>query len=1311
MPFTMSFPPTPAGRCWLHLLAALVLFASGLAPAQVAVPVGAGSYAASIPPSDQFLGGYYSLTAQQVVNQFPNLHLAPALANRPVPSNQWWTDLLVADRSYQPSGGGPRVLQQDPFGGQLWSYPLMLAPNASGFNLYFPNAWNARSNPNLPVGSFNPGPNLPITGAVPLAVGSNDVLLADFNATNYPAGWVLTGTAFGSGPIIGGTWPGESPAVQGFLGSACVNTYRGANTPQGTLTSPAFTLQKNFIHLLVGGGADTNHDAVWLVIGTNVVKAAAGQQSGTLSWNTWDVSAYLGQTAQIEIVDTTSASWGFVLCSWIVASNDGSSPAARYSGSFAPVNSQVTGWSDWGVQFGLPDAQGRRMDLTLARGVPFVWTTYTGVSPVINVGSSTLYSSNGSVIPLISGSNFIATAFSFDYQGRTFGVFAPDNTPFAVAGTTLTAQLSGTNNYLVYGVLPADSYLGEFAGYAYARVTGTRFDWAYDRTNGQVDTTWTLSTTPLRGTGTNTLQGWLPHHYRTTTNDLSFRPYTYLTPRGLLRLAAGTQFHLNFPFNGIAPLLPAPHVNGLTNDYVLSRMTNYIAAFAASHPQHIADTYYGGKDLAITAQYMNFAQQLGLTNLAAQLGSSLRGELTNWFTYAPGKTNFFFARYANWGALIGFPADFGSEAFNDNHFHYGYFALAAGLLGLADTNFLVQYGPMARLVTKEYGNWDRTDTNFPLFRTFDLWEGHSWAGGFSSGGGENQESSSEALNSWVGLFLLGSALGDDAMTAAGAMGYATESAAVNEYWQDMYRTNLPASYGEGMVGILGSGGVSYATYFNGDPAWIHAIQWVPENHWNHYLARNKSFANWQLTNLWSERVVASQNGINGYTLTDANNATAQGGYLGNYILGFQLLFDPDGVAAQLEAGYRTNAAIATDATYSGVSYYLTHALRGLGDPDPTYHTSLPTSQVYYNPRTGGRTIIACNPAVTNQTAIIYHSGVSVGRLTVPPGRTSWLVLGETNQLPVTVQTGAQISWPTTLGTTWTLQTANAPGTNVTWQTLLGPAPGDGSTNRFFDLQWSAPHRQYRVLVATSGQSNIVVNPGFETGSGATASNWSALGSQPPVRVANAAHSGTYSLQLAVTNAASVPNTSEVDQNIGSSGDVPVVPGQTYNLSFWARQVSSGVSYVQNYRLSWLNNSGATLSSVGWNGFSAASGTWTQIVVNNLIAPTGAVNALVQIYGTTGAVLNGYGSVVIDDVALAYATASQTSTVPAEIQPGLQLSWPGAGGRYYDVQWAPRLGTTIWTNLVTAIPGTGTTNTTWDLIGTNQTRFYRVAVEP
>jgi len=123
----------------------------------------------------------------------------------------------------------------------------------------------------------------------------------------------------------------------------------------------------------------------------------------------------------------------------------------------------------------------------------------------------------------------------------------------------------------------------------------------------------------------------------------------------------------------------------------------------------------------------------------------------------------------------------------------------------------------------------------------------------------------------------------------------------------------------------------------------------------------------------------------------------------------------------------------------------------------------------------------------------------------------------------------------------------------------------------------------------------------------------------------------YGMDLAVTNAASTPNTSSLAQTLTNGS---IVAGQTYNFLFWADQISSGVSYVQNYRLSWLNGSGATLGTVGWNGFSGGNGAWAQIVVTNLIAPANAVNARVEISGTTGAVLGGHGEVLIDDVALA-----------------------------------------------------------------------------
>ena len=167
-------------------------------------------------------------------------------------------------------------------------------------------------------------------------------------------------------------------------------------------------------------------------------------------------------------------------------------------------------------------------------------------------------------------------------------------------------------------------------------------DWTYDRPNGMVDTTWTLTTTPLKDGQANTLQGWLPHHYRTTQNELVFKPYAYLTPRGIMKVAAGNQFQINYTFLGIAPMLPAPQTNGLPNDYVQSWMQTYVQNFAnAGHPTG-DETYGAGKDFGVTAQYMTFAQQMGMTVSCDATADRDRGRASAiGYTYTPGKPTIF----------------------------------------------------------------------------------------------------------------------------------------------------------------------------------------------------------------------------------------------------------------------------------------------------------------------------------------------------------------------------------------------------------------------------------------------------------------------------------------------------------------------------------------------------------------------------------------------------------------------------------------------------------------------------------------------
>ena len=115
---------------------------------------------------------------------------------------------------------------------------------------------------------------------------------------------------------------------------------------------------------------------------------------------------------------------------------------------------------------------------------------------------------------------------------------------------------------MVVGYLPATSNLAEFNAVAFARPTNTQMNWTYSPQNGTVATNWTITTTAMKGSNLNTIQGWLPHHYRTTTNNFSFSSYTYQTQRGTMKCATGNSFQITYPFKGVAPILPAPVSTG-----------------------------------------------------------------------------------------------------------------------------------------------------------------------------------------------------------------------------------------------------------------------------------------------------------------------------------------------------------------------------------------------------------------------------------------------------------------------------------------------------------------------------------------------------------------------------------------------------------------------------------------------------------------------------------------------------------------------------------------------------------------------------
>ena len=422
------------------------------------------------------------------------------------------------------------------------------------------------------------------------------------------------------------------------------------------------------------------------------------------------------------------------------------------------------------------------------------------------------------------------------------------------------------------------------------------------------------------------------------------------------------------------------------------------------------------------------------------------------------------------------------------------------------------------------------------------------------------------------------------------------------------------------------------------------------------------------------------------------------------------MFDSDDAAALFAASHATNGPITSDGTYSGITYYLTHALRGLGDQDTNCYSDIPTSQIYYNSRTGTRTAVIFNPAATSQTATIYSNGTPVYAISVPPGTLTVHASPLPGRFEPTLTRNTQLSWPTVVGNTYQVQWTPAPASNHSiWSNLTGILPGNGATNAIFDPLGAGGARAYQVQEYTTYVVTNIVNGGFEAGTGTNASHWTSAGSELPYRVNTNAHSGAWSMMLANLNPA--VGGIQFYQAEQTQGAPAVVPGLAYTFSFWAEQLLNGAGLVQSYNLAWLDGAGGTISSVTAS-FSGGSGYWSQIVVPGLTAPANAVQAKITFRATTGNTANPAGEVLIDDVLLTTSAPGPSYLLPVTVQPGWQVSWPSANYVTYGVERAAALGpANVWTDLGSSFTGTGATLSVFDTLSTNQFQFYRVYAQP
>ena len=500
-----------------------------------------------------------------------------------------------------------------------------------------------------------------------------------------------------------------------------------------------------------------------------------------------------------------------------------------HSGAETFAEARVDGFSDWFVS-ALFEQEGKKLRATFGHGSPFVFVEIAGGNPTLNFGKEAPKVWSGTAADAVLG---------ISVKGRHYGVFAPTGSSWSdLAATKWTADTKG-KGYFTVAVLPeaTPEMLALFRRSAHHHVTDSRATWQYDEKTAAVRTTFTVTTKSREGTGDGTLFALYPHQWTNTTAKLASQGYNSV--RGPMKLAEGSSFTTEMKYPGVLPALP------LTAGEDKAKLNALVADLVADKGRLVGDTYWLGKQLGKWTTAIPIAEQTGDKAAVDALTERVKKSLENFLTATTeqgavkGKDAGLFYYEPKWGTLIGYPASYGSDnELNDHHFHYGYFIRAAGEIARRDPAWAAKWGEMIRLLARDIASTDREDKLFPFLRNFDPYAGHSWASGHARfADGNNNESSSEAMNAWYGLILFGAATGDRALRDLGVWLFTTEMEAINDYWFDVTGQFHPKDYPASVVTMVWGGKGANGTWFSGNPEMVHGINWLPVTGASLYLGR------------------------------------------------------------------------------------------------------------------------------------------------------------------------------------------------------------------------------------------------------------------------------------------------------------------------------------------------------------------------------------------------------------------------------------------------------------------------------------------